>query len=313
MPNLKEVRIRIASVKSTQQITSAMKMVAASKLRKAQNAILKMRPYAAKLKDILQNLSASLDSNDDNIYAQQRKPEKILLVVITSNRGLCGGFNSNIIRNAVQRIQNDYSTQYKAGNVSILTIGRKGSEFFTKRDYKVVSTHDSVFDSLTYENVSVMDAFISNEYDRVDIIYNQFKNAAVQYVTVEQFLPVEPPVESPIIAKGSNIDYIFLPSKEQIVTELIPKSLKIQFYKSILDSNASENGARMTAMHQATDNAGDLIKELNLLYNKARQAAITNEILEIVSGAEALKVGFFLIYFLSSFHLVYILKCHKIF
>jgi F-type H+-transporting ATPase subunit gamma len=294
MPNLKEVRIRIASVKSTQQITSAMKMVAASKLRKAQNAILKMRPYAAKLKDILQNLSASLDSNDDNIYAQQRKPEKILLVVITSNRGLCGGFNSNIIRNAVQRIQNDYSTQYKAGNVSILTIGRKGSEFFTKRDYKVVSTHDSVFDSLTYENVSViatsvMDAFISNEYDRVDIIYNQFKNAAVQYVTVEQFLPVEPPVESPIIAKGSNIDYIFLPSKEQIVTELIPKSLKIQFYKSILDSNASENGARMTAMHQATDNAGDLIKELNLLYNKARQAAITNEILEIVSGAEALK------------------------
>jgi F-type H+-transporting ATPase subunit gamma len=294
MPNLKEVRIRIASVKSTQQITSAMKMVAASKLRKAQNAILKMRPYAAKLKDILQNLSASLDSDDDNIFAQQRKPEKILLVVITSNRGLCGGFNSNIIRNAVQRIQNDYSTQYKAGNVSILTIGRKGSEFFTKRDYKVVSTHDSVFDSLTYENVSViatsvMDAFISNEYDRVDIIYNQFKNAAVQYVTVEQFLPVEPPVESPIIAKGSNIDYIFLPSKEQIVTELIPKSLKIQFYKSILDSNASENGARMTAMHQATDNAGDLIKELNLLYNKARQAAITNEILEIVSGAEALK------------------------
>jgi len=293
MANLKEVRLRIASVKSTQQITSAMKMVAASKLRKAQNAILKMRPYAAKLKDILQNLSASLDSNDDNVFAQQRKPEKILLVVITSNRGLCGGFNSNVLRTTVQRIQEEYASQYKAGNVSILTIGRKGSEFFAKRDYKVVSTHDEIFDSLTYENASViatsvMDAFVSNVYDRVDIIYNQFKNAAVQYVTVEQFLPIEAPVESPLITK-SNIDYIFLPSKEEIVTELIPKSLKIQFYKSILDSNASEHGARMTAMHQATDNAGDLIKELNLLYNKARQAAITNEILEIVSGAEALK------------------------
>jgi F-type H+-transporting ATPase subunit gamma len=294
MANLKEVRIRIASVKSTQQITSAMKMVAASKLRKAQNAILKMRPYAAKLKDILQNLSASLDSNDDNVFSQLRKPEKILLVVITSNRGLCGGFNSNILRAAVQRIQNEYSAQYKAGNVNILTIGRKGSEFFAKRDYNVASTHDAIFDSLTYENVSViatsvMDAFVSNVYDKVDIIYNQFKNAAVQYVTVEQFLPVEAPAENPLITKGSNTDYIFLPSKEEIVTELIPKSLKIQFYKSILDSYASEHGARMTAMHQATDNAGDLIKELNLAYNKARQAAITNEILEIVSGAEALK------------------------
>jgi len=293
MANLKEVRIRIASVKSTQQITSAMKMVAASKLRKAQNAILKMRPYAAKLKDILQNLSASLDSNDDNVLAQERKPEKVLLVVVTSNRGLCGGFNSNILRAAVQKIQNDYSRQLKAGNVSIMTIGRKGSEFFSKRDYNVVSSHDAIFDSLTYENVSVistsvMDAFISNRYDRVDIIYNQFKNAAVQFVTVEQFLPVEAPVETPLITK-SNIDYIFLPSKEEIVTELIPKSLKIQFYKAVLDSYASEHGARMTAMHQATDNAGDLIKELNLAYNKARQAAITNEILEIVSGAEALK------------------------
>ena len=293
MANLKEVRIRIASVKSTQQITSAMKMVAASKLRKAQNAILKMRPYAAKLKDILQNLSASLDSNDDNVLAQERKPEKVLLVVITSNRGLCGGFNSNILRATVQKIQNDYSRQFDAGNVSIMTIGRKGSEFFGKRDYNVVSSHDTFFDSLTYENVSVisnsvMDAFISHKYDRVDIIYNQFKNAAVQFVTVEQFLPVEAPVETPLITQNST-NYIFLPSKEEIVTELIPKSLKIQFYKAVLDSYASEHGARMTAMHQATDNAGDLIKELNLAYNKARQAAITNEILEIVSGAEALK------------------------
>jgi F-type H+-transporting ATPase subunit gamma len=241
----------------------------------------------------MQNLSASLDSNDDNVLAQQRKPEKILLVVITSNRGLCGAFNANILRTAVQHIQNDYASQFKAGNVSILTIGRKATEFFTKREYKIVSSHDSIFDSLTYENVSViatslMDAFISHQFDRIDIVYNQFKNAAVQRVTVEQFLPVEVPAADAAVSQ-SNIDYIFLPSKEEIVMELIPKSLKIQFYKSILDSYASEHGARMTAMHQATDNAGDLIKELNLAYNKARQASITKEILEIVSGAEALK------------------------
>jgi len=293
MPNLKEVRIRIASVKSTQQITSAMKMVAASKLRKAQNAILKMRPYAAKLKDILQNLSASLDSGDGNLYTQQRTPNKVLIVVLTSNRGLCGAFNTNILRTAAQRIQIEYATQLKAGNVSVLTIGRKGTEFFTKRGYNVISSHDSVFDSLSYENVSaiassVMIAFANKEFDRVDIVYNQFKNAVVQRVAVEQFLPVEAPAESAVVSK-SNTDYIFLPSKEEIVEELIPKSLKIQFYKSVLDSYASEHGARMTAMHQATDNAGDLIKELNLAYNKARQAAITKEILEIVSGAEALK------------------------
>ena len=293
MPNLKEVRIRIASVKSTQQITSAMKMVAASKLRKAQNAILKMRPYAAKLKDILQNLSASLDSGDGNLYAQRRTPNKVLIVVLTSNRGLCGAFNTNILRTAVQRIRNDYTTQLKAGNVSLLTIGRKGTEFFTKRGYNVISSHDSVFDSLTYENVSViasnvMNAFEDKKFDRVEIVYNQFKNAVVQRVVVEQFLPVEAPANTDVVAKV-NTDYIFLPSKEEIVEELIPKSLKIQFYKSVLDSYASEHGARMTAMHQATDNAGDLIKELNLAYNKARQASITKEILEIVSGAEALK------------------------
>lgn len=293
MPNLKEVRIRIASVKSTQQITSAMKMVAASKLRKAQNAILKMRPFAAKLKDILQNLSASLDSGDGNLFTQQRSPEKVLIVVLTSNRGLCGAFNTNILRTAVQRIQGDYAAQFNAGNVSLLTIGRKGSEFFAKRGYNMISTHDSVFDKLTYENVSViassvMNAFVDKHFDRVDIVYNQFKNAVVQRVVVEQFLPVEAPSKSDVVAK-SNTDYIFQPSKEEIVEELIPKSLKIQFYKAVLDSYASEHGARMTAMHQATDNAGELIKELNLAYNKARQAAITKEILEIVSGAEALK------------------------
>lgn len=293
MPNLKEVRIRIASVKSTQQITSAMKMVAASKLRRAQNAILKMRPYAAKLKDILQNLSASLDSGDDNLYTQKRSTEKVLVVVITSNRGLCGAFNTNILRTAVQRIQNDYASQFKAGNVSVLTIGRKGTEFFSKRGYNVISSHDSVFDSLSYENVSViasnvMNAFADKKFDRVDIVYNQFKNAVVQRVVVEQFLPIEEPAINADVS-NTNTDYIFLPSKEEIVEQLIPKSLKIQFYKSVLDSYASEHGARMTAMHQATDNAGDLIKELNLAYNKARQASITKEILEIVSGAEALK------------------------
>lgn len=293
MPNLKEVRIRIASVKSTQQITSAMKMVAASKLRKAQNAILKMRPYAAKLKDILQNLSASLDPGDENAYTQKRTPERILLVVITSNRGLCGAFNTNILRTAALRIQQEYKSQNQSGNVSILTVGRKATEYFKKRGYKVISSHDSIFDDLTYENASVistgiMDAFTSKQYDLVDIVYNQFKNAAVQKVTVEQFLPVEPPAHDETAVK-TNTDYIFLPSEKEIVAELIPKSLRIQFYKSILDSNASEHGARMTAMHQATENAGDLIKELNLAYNKARQAAITKEILEIVSGAEALK------------------------
>ncbi len=293
MPNLKEVRIRIASVKSTQQITSAMKMVAASKLRRAQNAILKMRPYAAKLKDILQNLSASLDSGDANPYTQQRSADKVLIVVITSNRGLCGAFNTNVLRAAVQRIQSEYAIQAGLGNVSFLTIGRKATEFFTKRGYQVVSTHDSVFDSLTYENVSViagsvMEAFANKRFDKVEIVYNQFKNAAVQKLTVEQFLPVEAPAQSAVVSK-INTDFIFLPSKEEIVSELIPKSLRIQFYKAVLDSNASEHGARMTAMHQATENAGDLIKELNLAYNKARQAAITKEILEIVSGAEALK------------------------
>ncbi len=293
MPNLKEVRIRIASVKSTQQITSAMKMVAASKLRRAQNAILKMRPYAAKLKEILQNISASLDAGDENVYSQKRNPEKVLLIILTSNRGLCGAFNANIMRTAVQRIQNDYSLQYKSGNVSILTIGRKATEFMTKREYNLISSHDSIFDSLTYDNVaaiasSVMNAFARKEFDRVEIVYNQFKNAAVQRVVVEQFLPVETPVDNTLTSKSNN-DFIFLPSQEEIVSELIPKSLKIQFYKTVLDSYASEHGARMTAMHQATDNAGDLIKELNLAYNKARQASITKEILEIVSGAEALK------------------------
>lgn len=295
MPNLKEVRTRIASVKSTQQITSAMKMVAASKLRRAQNAILQMRPFAAKLKEILQNLSASLDAADDtSIFSQQREPVKILLIPVSSNRGLCGAFNANVIKKTVSLINEDYKTQYDNGNVSLVTIGKKASEFFQKRDYNVLAKHDEVFDGLTFENVSViaenlMDRFANKEFDKIEIIYNQFKNAATQNLINEQFLPVEPVEHAEGDSETAKVDYIFEPSKQEIVLDLIPKSLKIQIYKAILDSFASEHGARMTAMHQATDNAQELLKDLNLTYNKARQAAITKEILEIVSGAEALK------------------------
>ncbi len=298
MPSLKEVRIRIASVKSTQQITSAMKMVAASKLRRAQNAILKMRPYAAKLKEILQNLSASIETGSDNPYARGGNPEKVLMIVMTSNRGLCGAFNSNIIKATLQCMNEKYPEALNKGNIHLMTIGRKGTEFFTKRGYNIVSSHDSIYDHLTWDNssslaVNLMNSFAAHEYDRIEIVYNQFKNAAVQKLTVEQFLPIEPPKpeDNTVGAKTEKVqvDYIFEPSQEQIVTELIPKSLKIQFYKALLDSFASEHGARMTAMHQATDNAKELLKELNLAYNKARQASITKEILEIVSGAEALK------------------------
>ena len=296
MANLKEVRIRIASVQSTQQITSAMKMVAASKLRRAQNAILQMRPYAAKLKEILQNLSGSLDVSDDSsIYSEMRAPNKVLIVVIASNRGLCGAFNANVIKAANRLIEEKYQKQYDAGNLGLITIGKKVSEFFVKKNYNVLEVHDDIYNNLSFENVGVisenlMNLFEDKKYDRIEVIYNQFKNAASQILTTEQFLPVEKIVEdeSPT-AKYENIDYIFEPDKEEIVHDLIPKSLKIQLYKAILDSNASEHGARMTAMHKATDNAQEMLKDLNLTYNKARQAAITNEILEIVSGAEALK------------------------
>ncbi|MCF8368100.1 MAG: ATP synthase F1 subunit gamma [Bacteroidales bacterium] len=295
MANLKEVRTRIASVKSTQQITSAMKMVAASKLRRAQNAIVQMRPYAAKLKEILQNLSSSLDSQDGgSIYTGQREPKKVLIVTISSNRGLCGAFNANVIKLAEKTIHNKYQEQYNSGNLSMLTIGKKVSEYFGKRNYQILDTNDQIFDELNFENVSkisqkVMDLFAKKEFDRVEIIFNQFKNAATQILVCEQFLPVEKLKVEEGALHVSNVDYIFEPDKAEIVNDLIPKTLKIQFYKALLDSYAAEHGARMTAMHQATDNAQELLKVLNLTYNKARQAAITNEILEIVSGAEALK------------------------
>lgn len=297
MPGLKEVRIRIASVKSTQQITNAMKMVAASKLRKAQMAIVRLRPYAAKLNEIMQNLSSSMGDSGESIYTKARNPEKILLVVITSNRGLCGGFNSNVIKATLNILNTTYAEQLKKGNVSLITIGRKASEYFRKRGYNVVESHDDLFDRLTFDNVSplaeqLMKAFAGKKYDRVQLVYNQFKNAAVQRLVIEQYLPIVPLAPDPKAPTEKHLikaNYIFEPDQETIIQLLIPKSLRIQLYKSLLDSFASEQGARMTAMQKATENARELLRALQISYNKARQYSITKELLEIVAGAEALK------------------------
>jgi len=295
MSGLKEVRIRIASVKSTQQITNAMKMVAASKLRRAQNAIIRLRPYAAKLREILQNLSSSIENSKESIFSQERKPERILLIILTSNRGLCGAFNSNVIKATLTLLHGNYSSQYNANTVRLITIGRKGTDFFRKKKYPVMESHDDLFDTLTFDKVSelavkLMKIFADKEVDKIELVYNQFKNAAVQRLMVEQYLPITSTAqEKSVSASKVEADYIFEPDKETIVRELIPKTLRIQLFKAVLDSFASEQGARMTAMHQATDNATNLLRELSLSYNKARQAAITKELLEIVSGAEALK------------------------
>jgi F-type H+-transporting ATPase subunit gamma len=295
MPGLKEVRIRIASVKSTQQITNAMKMVAASKLRKAQTAILRLRPYAGKLKEILQNLSSSIGDSSENLYTKQRDPKKVLLVVISSNRGLCGGFNSNIIKAAQMLMEEKYNFRDGASELSMICIGRKVSEYFSKRKYKVAGTYDDLVDRVSYEKTveladHLMKSFREKEYDIIHIIYNQFKNAAVQRLMTEVYLPIQPAAEAGVSAtKSKQADYIFEPSKEVIIQELIPKSLRIHLYQAILDSYASEQGARMTAMQQATDNAQEIIRMLQISYNKARQDAITRQLLEIVAGAEALK------------------------
>lgn len=263
-----------------------MKMVSAAKLKRAQDAITQMRPYANKLKDILENLSASLGSSE-GVFSKQRPVKNVLLVVINSNRGLCGAFNSNIIKKASQLIRE----QYQGCNIQIITIGKKATDFFKKTNYKLVSSHNELYDGLTFKNVApvaekIMQGFANGEYDKVELIYNQFKNAAVQLPMAEQFLPVLPPKQEG--NKTLSIDYIFEPGKEEIVQDMIPRSLKTQLYKALLDSNASEHGARMTSMHKATDNAKELIRALKLSYNKARQAAITGEILEIVGGSEAL-------------------------
>lgn len=290
MPNLKEVRTRIASVNSTKQITSAMKLVSASKLRRTQNAILKLRPYASKLSEIMQNLSDSIDNTDVAVLFEQRPPEKILLIVISSNRGMCGAFNSNIIKTTTSLIDEQFKNQYINNKVDIICIGKKAGDYFSKRKYNLILRLDDLFDKLTYEKTvpaaeKIISDFIAKKYDKIVIVYNKFKNAGSQIIQTEQFLPILPSTNS---QKKLN-DYLFEPNKSDLLNELVPKNLKTQFYKVILDSFASEHGARMTAMHKATENASEMLKFLKLSYNKARQASITNEILEIVGGAEALK------------------------
>ncbi|MCR9226434.1 MAG: ATP synthase F1 subunit gamma [Flavobacteriaceae bacterium] len=284
MANLKEIRNRISSISSTMQITSAMKMVSAAKLKKAQDAITAMRPYSDKLTELLQGLSASLEGDGGSEYADKRPVNKVLVVAITSNRGLCGGFNSNIIKQS----NNLVSNKYPGKQVDFYTIGKKGNDILRKR-HTILGDQSRVYDDLTFENVAeiaelLMRLFTKGDYDKIELVYNKFKNAATQIVMTEQFLPIVGAEGDQAIAA----DYIFEPSKVEIVKELIPKSLKTQLFKAIRDSFASEHGARMTAMHKATDNAAELRNELKLTYNKARQAAITNEILEIVGGAEAL-------------------------
>ena len=285
MANLKEIRNRIVSVSSTMQITSAMKMVSAAKLKKAQDAITSMRPYVSKLNNLIQNLSSSLEPDMNSPFVSVREKNSILLVVITSNRGLCGAFNSNVIKKTRQLVE-----EFSNKKVSLITIGKKGTEILGKKD-KIISTHDYIFDDLNYKKADeiskeIIDSFKKELYDKVFLVYNRFKNAATQIVETETFLPIEENLDEKSLKSP---DYIFEPNQSKIVNELLPKALSIKFFKALRDSFASEHGARMTAMHKATDNATELRDQLKLTYNKARQAAITNEILEIVGGAEALE------------------------
>lgn len=296
MANLKEVRNRIASVKSTRQITSAMKMVSAAKLRKAQNAIITMRPYALKLQEIMQSLSNNMQSSSESVFVKKRGLRRVLLVVITSNRGLCGAFNINAVKQAIHLLETELAPQQRQSSADLICLGKKGADLFKSKGYKVKEVNQEIFNDLNFENSNaiaekLMDDFKVGTYDRILLIYNQFKNAAVQILKTEDFLPVkkQEPEDGTHKKHSIHVNYIFEPEEEEILKELIPKALKIQLYKALHDSFAAEHGARMTAMHQATENATELLKDLNLSYNKARQAAITNEILEIVSGAEALK------------------------
>ncbi|MDP2337240.1 MAG: ATP synthase F1 subunit gamma [Bacteroidota bacterium] len=291
MANLKEIRTRITSVKTTRQVTSAMKMVSAAKLKKAQDAILQIRPYADKLSQLLSFLSSVLENVDGSVYTVQRNPEKVLIVLVSSNRGLCGGFNSYISKNAMSLAKNKYSKQLKSGNLDFMVIGKQAGKILRSYSIQAVDEKNNLFDELTFENAlvvaqSIMTDFVDGKYDRVELVYNKFINAAIQEQVSEQFLPVLPAAVD--LNKRNNVNYIFEPSLEYIVEQLIPRSLSIQFYKALLNSHAAEHGARMTAMHKATDNATDLINELTLTFNKARQAAITNAILEVTNGAEAL-------------------------
>ena len=291
MANLKEVRTRIRSVKSTQQITKAMKMVAASKLRKAQDAILQLRPFTEKLSEILQNVVRSTENSSPSQFAEIRDVERVLIVLITSDRGLCGAFNSNVIKKTLALIEEQYRSVHNSGQLYLLPIGQKGYEYFKKRGYNVIEEYSKVFSQLSFDNVkeaadSAMDSFLNRELDKVVLVYNEFKNVATQILCVEQFLPLTPDVEEN--EQNMTADYIFEPSKSDIKQDLIPQSLRIQFYKAVLESNASEHGARMTAMEIATENADELLSDLQIIYNRTRQAAITKEILDIVGGAEAL-------------------------
>ena len=292
MPNLKEVKNRIVSVTSTQQITKAMKMVAAAKLRRAQEAIMQMRPYAQKLNEILQNVSSA---QVESPFTEQREAQRILVIAVTSDRGLSGAFNANIFRRIRIMLEEDLRSYHAQGTLEIMPIGKKGVDFFKRREVKADNTFGALFSTLSFDEARkvaeyAMEGFVTGRYDKVLVVYNEFKNVATQIVRTEQLLPLVP-AEATEDMPTSNIDYIFEPTKEEIVTELIPKSIKVQFYKMLLESRASEEGARMTAMDKATDNAGELLKELKLMYNRTRQAAITKEILEIVGGAEALAKG----------------------
>ena len=297
MANLKEVRTRIASVDSTMQITSAMKMVSASKLRKSQNAIMSLRPYASKLSEIMQDLSSSLQGSSEGVYAKIHKEhvedEKILIIPVASNKGLCGVFNATVIRETVSFIKENYQTQFDKGNVDILCVSKKVYETLKFKKYPLLEPEFELLDNLTYDNTlpfaeQLMNDFVNGKYDRIIFVYNQFKNAGSQILVKEQFLPIVNKEETTATTTKSDVEYIFQPSKKEILETLVPKSLKLQVFKILLDNFTSEHGARMVSMTKATDNASELLKELNLTYNKARQTAITNEIIEIVGGANAL-------------------------
>lgn len=292
MASLKDIRKRISSVTSTRQITSAMKMVSAAKLKKAQDAIIQMRPYADKLNQILVHLSSALDQSEGNLFAEQRATEKVLIVVMSANRGLCGGFNSNVVRGVQSLMAEKYPELWKNKQIDLLMLGKKGAEILKGKGYGTWPQHNDLMEKPSYAKSEVlasqlMEQFSSGEYDRIELVYNQFKNAGSQVMVKEQFLPVE--IDSDEDDSAHDPFYIFEPSLEYMIESLIPQALKTQFHKAILDSQAAEHGARMTAMHQATDNATEMIRDLNLEYNKARQAAITSELIEIISGSEALK------------------------
>lgn len=295
MANLKEVKNRISSVSSTQQITKAMKMVAAAKLRRAQDKITQMRPYSQRMSEVISNVTSGMSEGVENPFAEEREVNRVLIVVVSSDRGLCGAFNSSVFKGAVSLIKEKYQYQMDMDQCIIMPIGKKAHDYFKKRDYLMVERFSHLIHDLSFGNAReagqyILEEFESGYFDKVEIVYNEFKNVATQVLVKEQFLPVAPISEEELEEKApsKNVDYIFEPTKEFIFKEIVPKSLKIQFYKALLESNASEHGARMTAMDKATDNAGELLKELRLTYNRTRQAAITKEILEIVGGAEAL-------------------------